>query len=197
MVFAAALFILTIACSRGSAATPPSKPTQVGTFSHRLPSGENANIGLWHNPDDSYEAKLDRSSGEDLPIGTLQRHFPDLPGQAVLFHLQGSNYIILGTLDQTITGTLSTIEFEPAGADRIHWLESLKVTRPSRTTPPVFAIIIYADEIDKWQGVQRIAIKTRESLQQGVDGTSSTGSAWTKTYDPPIDISSLFIDIQP
>ncbi|KAB8145122.1 hypothetical protein F8S13_04650 [Chloroflexia bacterium SDU3-3] len=195
--FAVALFILTVACAGSSAATPPTTPQRLGTFQHRLPSGENANIRLWHNPDGSFEAKLERSGGEDLPIGTFQQHFPDMPGETVLFHLEGSDYIILGTIDETITGELSTVDFEPAGATNINWLESLKVTRPSRSNPPIFAVIIRADEIDRWQGVQRIAIKTRESLNQLVEDPSTTGAAWEKKYDPPVDISSLFIDIQP
>lgn len=194
---AVALFLLTVSCAGGSTATPPTTPKQLGTFQHQLPDGENADIKLWQNPDGSVEAKLGRSGGEDLPIGTFQQHFPELPGQTLLVHLQGSDYIILGTIDETITGELSTIDFEPAGATNINWLESLKVTRPSRSDPPIFAVIIRADEIDQWQGVQRIAIKTRESLQQGVDDVNSSGAAWEKKYSPAVAISSLFIDIQP
>lgn len=178
---------------------------EIGRWSHSLPTNATLNYFQVRTTagDDEFRVFLRTGSEETSSeyVGQLAPIFPDAPIQVVLLDINGERYIA-GRIDETVSGTLETIAFERQESDSSRWMEATKV---SDIHERLFLIPITAEEARQWQAIQRITISTRESLKAMHDEIGAAkseqrlpehdGSAWSKIYDPAIDISTRFINL--
>lgn len=179
------------------ALTPTPQRTSMGMITHFLPNNQHINIKLWEYQNGEVQAELSDNTNPYHYIGTLERQFPKLPAKTIFVHtVANDSYMLIGVIDRSFPRAFHTIEFEPAGADPAHKLESIKSERGYHAVPRLFSISIKPNELPNWQAIERIAIKTKESLKQGAAAPSGSGNAWEQTYDPAVELAPLIIEVK-
>ncbi|MBI4630625.1 MAG: hypothetical protein HY740_02710 [Chloroflexi bacterium] len=168
-------------------------------------------LSQWANVDDGtllriFEVKLpdgrlerrafiqttDVPSSPDVYLGPLTHQLGDTPAQTILFEVGGSRFIF-GCVDDTVRGTLAFFNAQRVEPNKAKWMRATKIGEIEEARCFIFPI--FASEIKEWTAVSEVRITTRESLSTEAASLTLTGSQWEKTFDPPIDISSLFIHI--
>lgn len=105
------------------------------------------------------------------------------------FVKRGNGAYIIGYVDPTIQGELTFANIERYESNKADWMKGLK---SSTIKNRVFIIPIFKEEKEAWNSIVRVAIKTKESLNESVKNPQATGSIWEKKFDPPLDAGVLF-----
>lgn len=122
-------------------------------------------------------------------LGALTHQLGQAPVETMLIEI-GADRFIVGRVDETISGQLAFVDMERVEPHRPDWM---KATKSSTVKSRVFILPIFADQTEQWNQLARVAIKTRESLAQGVKNPALGGSAWEVVFEPPLDISTFWV----
>lgn len=137
-------------------------------------------------------ARLDAKKGEAVQLGPLSQQFPDAPIQTLMFEVENQRFIV-GVVDASVAGDLTTIEFERVEPNSADWMKALKVSNINERT---FVIPIAESEFEQWSQLYRIAVNSRESRQRGVASGPDASHEWQQAYAPPLEIGGQFTSIK-
>lgn len=118
-------------------------------------------------------------------LGALTAVLPETPIAMLLFELQAERFWV-GWVDERLPDDLQFVDYERVEPDPTRWLQAVK---SSVVHQRVVFLPFAKPEARPWMQVQRLAIKTRTSLQQGAHSRTARASVWEKTYQPPVDLT--------
>ncbi len=143
------------------------------------------------NGERAYRAFI-RLEGKEVYLGQFQSQLADAPLHTLFFQV-GKDRFVIGRVADTVSGTLAFVDIQRYTQDRTNWVEAM---RQSTVKDRIFFMHLTDGQGDPWDSVAYIAIQSRESLALVTQGMGAKRNEWEATFDPPIDISALYVIAQ-
>jgi hypothetical protein len=133
-------------------------------------------------------------------LGLVTYQFGDAPFRTIMLEF-GNNRLLIGFVDRSLEEQPIIVTFSRFEQDE--FLGSEGKGSVVDKTEWAFSIPIFKDERESWRYIESIDIITKESKtrsdeaedQGEFDEASRLLHYWLKTYSPPVDIGSLFVEI--